>query len=333
MDNFYEAVEAVKASEIKASQMVEKTLKDLEEFKIQADNRAAIRVENEKNNFQKVCSELLESKKSTNQYRRIQREVNMKEGESIRKIILDDKTWENAGYSYSDQPIISFPTRLLDLFQQIPLKQYNLKNDSKRDIFVSKASSRDEMRTRTHIGLIDSGFVAKFLDSSFYRDGCLEPNLLHILNLKVLVSIADEIDGLRAQLEALKLFTANTSSLSVSINHIRDAINSTEDFESVGDLAVHVTAVEAELARKNIDLLLHNIKHALRLRREDVRIDKVDIIMDAGAKSDHLENIISIQQQSRLRNQTILSDVKISSLLLVMNLVNELFITANKTER
>jgi hypothetical protein len=319
---------------MKADQMVEMTLRELEGFKRQADERAATCVEHERNNFQKVYNELLESQRSPNQHiNYVERGMDVKEGDGIRDILLDHKMWENAGYSYSDQLITSFPSQLLELIQQLPLKQYNLKNDSKRDIFVSKASSRDEMRTRTHIGLIDSDFVAKFIDSSFYRDGGLDPNLLYFLNLKALGSIADEIDGMRAQLEALKLSTEDTSSLSLSINHIRDAINSTEEFASISDLAVHATVVEAELTRKNIALLLYNIKHALRLRREDVRIDKVRTIMEAGAKSDHLENIASIQQQSRLRNETIVSNDELSSLLLVINFVNEIFITANKTER
>ena len=320
----------VKGSETRAQEMVEKALHTLSDFKQEQVDSASKQVETEKKNFDMKVHELTSKRTKSRNHLREEHKEN-----PIPEILLDDETWVHAGYTdFEANNRTSISSSLaVDFIKSLPLKKYSLRHDSKRDFLVNQVSSRDEMRTRTHLGVIDTDFAAEFIDSSLYRDGKLEPSLLNFVNLKALVGIADEVDFLRITLDALNFSTMNTSKLSMSIRHLHDHIDSLDKFESVSDLTAQLAAVEAELATKKITLQLKNVKHALRIQRDDIRIDKMVSIMDAESQSHYLEIYEKNLQISARQKESHQKDTLMSSTIEAMNLINELSISANKTKR
>ena len=193
---------------------------------------------------------------------------------------LDLETWTNAGYVYPGDTSTwsSISNRsAVEVLKSLPLKKYRLKDDPKRDVFVANGSSRDEMRTRIHVGVIDSLVLNSKMNPLLYRNGELEANNLRYFHLRALADIADDVDYLHASIEALGAVAADASNHLTSINRLGQNIdNSTMDnFESLSDLAAKAAAVEAEVITKQISVSLHDVKHVLRMKKEDAKLNSL----------------------------------------------------------
>lgn len=322
-----EAIDAVKGSERKAKEMVEKALQTLNSLKQEAIHVATSRIQAEKQNFEMILSGFLLDAKHTKRTN-----VMGKEADHNSNLLLENETWVNAGYKHTNQlNEISNSSTLIDLFLAVPLKRYSLGNDTKKDVLVNRVSSGDEMRTRSHIGIIDKSFAKVFIHPFLYHEGKWESNLLNNLNLMVLSDLADEVDSIRAKMKALKICTKNDSKLSLSIKRLAETIQYSENFESISDLAAQVGSLEAELATKNMKVLLQNIRNTLKLQRESTRIKKMISIINADARSYIAENTIKMKDKSSLQRHTFQRDGVLSSIIATMSLLNDIFIGFNET--
>lgn len=313
--------------------MVAKALDAMSEVKQHAVDTAENRITIERSHFHKILDEF-RATKSPNRYRNVlYGEEKEADDGTLSKFLFRDDTWMNAGYTHFDSKTDIHNTSLMSLFQVLPLKKYNLLNDSKKDILVSKTNYGDEMKTRTHIGLLDTDFTIGFIDPELMHEGEVETNLISFLNLKVLSEIADEIDDLQSKLDALDQYTTNTSILSFLIKSLGETIHSPEKYESLSDLAVRVAAVEAEMVTKNITLLLQTIKKDLRIRREYARMDKLISILNAEVMSDYTTKKGLIQRKGAIQQLRLHREASLDSVIEVLNLINKISSTANITER
>jgi hypothetical protein len=321
--------------------MINEALSSLKKAKEQANDSATDRIEVERKNYDKKVQDLLFAETNLRQNEFFYTMKSKRKDEvgdtTLSESLFEDETWLNAGYMYTTDPLDESSVSeksAVDLLQSLPLKKYRLRNDSKRDVLVTKGTSREEMRTRTHIGMIDTQIAAELIHPSFYPgDGEMEPTLLYYLNMKALTGIADEIDVLRTSISVLDSITTKSSNVSTLIHSLSEDVHSTDSFESISDLAAKVAAVEAELTTKKISSLLHSIKHALQMQREDMKLEKISSIMDAEAKSNLQESIDRIQQRSARDKQWIERDTSMKKIIEILNLINEVSISANKTVR
>ncbi len=334
-----ESVEKVKGSEKKAKEMVQVALSSLNETKEQAFQRANAHMDVERIKFAESVEEF-SARMSLIRLGSFEQEKikNNKKRPSDFKFdeVLDIKTWTNAGYKYSDMfnwTLVSNRSAV-DLLKLLPLKKYRLRNDSKKDVLFVKDSSKDEMRSRTHIGVIDSNVASKVIDASLYH-GEFEPTLLHYIHLKALSELASDIDHIHASIEVLNsLTTMKGSKLIDSIDGLMQNVgNASSNFESLSDLAAKVAAAEAELTTKRISSLLQNIKHTLRMQKEDIKLEKLYSVMDANTISSYQQNIDRVHLEKDRQKQSTEREAVMKSIIEVLDLINVLSSSANNTLR
>ena len=329
-----EAIHEVKGTEVKVKEMIEKALHDLEISKQQASKGAIKGVEEARRSVNVMANELFIAK--DNEAKLLNEYSNLDNKEFHGSIaVFDDETWFNAGYVSHDAPTNTFLSAdsAINLIKDMPLKMYGLKHDKKKDLIVNKTSQREELRTRSHFGIIDSKFATGLLDPLLGSDGKLQHNVLSFLHLNALKTIADEIDLLKIKVTVLGRFTSGDSKLQLSISNLYKKIISSDGFESMTKLASTAAAAEAELKISEMKSVLYQTTRHLNVEREKMRSNKMAAIIDMEAQTSFKESWIQTNLQSSVQVELIKRDTVLSSMIELLSLINEICITGEKTER
>lgn len=188
---------------------------------------------------------------------------------SVNPILFRDDTWNAGGFQVTE----IVPSEIaLETVNAIPLKSYKLRDDS--DLGVTK----DQRRTRQHVGVIDAGEGDKRLD----------PSSIFAYNIGALSQLSTSLD---------RLVTASSSSLNLQ-SSLEDKIatllantqavtrSHSNAFKSPSQLASEVAALETEAALARVSHLSQSVFHATRVNLINSRVvSRLKSLVDRDAMS------------------------------------------------
>ena len=179
------------------------------------------------------------------------RSLNTERESAYYNALWDEDTWNGAGYSWDTlaNENTNHSIDALHIIQSLPLKTYKLRNDTKKDLLVNRGVASEEMRTRSHIGVIlgqpshDNAnydyFDPAFLNgrlvnsgtSNIDKGGSIDThnndhfnNLISYYNIRALQILAQKLENMEAKADLLSYFTTNKNTLTSqsSTNNTRD---------------------------------------------------------------------------------------------------------------
>lgn len=327
-------IKEIKGTENEAKQRVEQAVSELYSYKVQATEDAKNRANEIKNNLHLQMKQMVAEMES-NHRRSIDglRDINKDRGQNA---LFDLDLWEKAGYMYSNpgkDTMFKDGSDAVQAIKALPLRRYRLANDTKQNVLVAKGESKDEARSRTHIGIIDEDVLSNFIDPALYDGRELDNVLIQYVNLEAISGLAEELDTIKSQLRVLKSFTSDDSEVFASIKGMKDDATSRVSHETIGDLAARVALLEAESTSKNVSLHLQNIKQSLRVHQVDLRLEKLKDVTDVKLDSSFREMNTTFELQKLNDKRSSERHQVLSSLLQTGKVITGLMESVNSTTR
>ena len=303
-----EKIKSVASFDRVANEMADAALVALNETRIQLAHRI-INIQNEVKLSLEKSTSLLYSEINSVRVLRVKEMLKaVNSGTMAMDSMLEDIAWKGAGFEIKKKSVPS-PSAILRFVKTLPLKTFLLKEDSNRNLLVTSRATRDEMRTRMHIGLIDHELVAHHLSLHGVTGVSSEdPSLLLSYNLIALSSLAEKSERMDATLQSIgSLISSGSTELLKRIKAIREAIGikyGKLEFVSTTQLAFEAAALESEASIKNVNMLSHQVKHKIRMSLIQFKhTNKVDLLeqrMQTETRTEEASTYFKTERRSQI---------------------------------
>lgn len=214
---------------------------------------------------------------------RLQRERQKKYENAVDAILSFDETWNSGGFEVEE---VIPPDIALGIIRSFPLKTYKLRDDKKRDLGVSK----DERRTRYHVGVINQGD----------GDTRLEPSTIFSYNIGAVSQLAMSLERILSNLTVSASFFTHQSSLrekaTMLMTLTESQVQGGNSFRSPSQLASEVAALETEAALTRISRLSQEVTVSTGINLIYSRI--LTQLKSHTIKSESLERVSVIEGDS-----------------------------------
>lgn len=268
-------VKEVLDSRNKAQSLAAEALTEFNLFKNQTIQRAAEAKEHVRLLFDKNLNH--NTFQSYKHYQERVRRIVHENHANIQNIdLLVSKTWENAGYEIMDNRITSLDAR--EIIKSITLETFRFRDDTKKDYLLAKEGDMYEAKTRKHIGVRNFSVVDDILDSAILvNDRLADSRIILYFNVATLPKIASDIEKVELQVaEWIRFFNSSKSPLH-TLARLQQQINSSENNESVTELAFRVAAMQSEVL---INKIVHSVGTVKYKLKELVSRQKLEIKND-----------------------------------------------------
>jgi len=243
---------------------------------------------------------------------------------------MDATSWNDA-FSYLEGSKLE--DAALHAIRALPLKQYRILHDTKKDLRVSQ----NERRTRTHVGVIDGDVVDKHIPLHAYirpDDREVDSSMLFWYNLKAIATLAKKANIMVTKNRILGKFTDFTSSISRIFN--ASLFNSTLEqigVRSLAQVAVEAAALDANVSEKIIESRALAAKHDFRMReiyQGDIwRLSILTEQDESGGRISSLQNAM----ESERANEKLLTNAHVDFVTDAIALIGNILSLNNRTKR
>jgi hypothetical protein len=221
----------------------------------------------------------------------------------------------------------------LEAIRALPLKDYRILHDAKKDFHVSEL----QRRTRSHIGIVHGDIAGDSMMQHAYRsldERALDSTMLFWYNLKAVAALTKKADDLITLTQILHLFTGAETFTTVILN--ASEFNTTlvqYGAKSLAQSTAEAASLDANVSMKNIEGNARSAKHSLRMRkryRRDLWRSLVLTEQDASAS-----RISSTQSavESKWEREKLSMDSHIDVAIEAITLIGKILSLRNQTAR
>ena len=280
------------------------------------------------------------------------------------QFLLKKETWDEAGFLVLKNISSS---ESLDFIRFLPIQTYQLQHDLKGEINVLNDYQKKEKRTRRHIGVLNSNYIGKFMNSNEERsvnekginesknnhEQNFEPSLMFSYNVKAIGALANKIDRMQAKYQTIEeavkptpgqqeCSTHSCHNLITRVKKLKQKIIDSElstknktliKFKSAAQLAVETATLESEAALANIAVLDFRVKHLLRMKTLKSKFQRQMELLQIKIDSDRNTKETEYEYEKLLDEYQLKEDANVDSTIMVINTAGQISAIKRKALR